>query len=567
MLSTTKAVAGFVLAATGALAVNPGAAMVDTPCSGAECGIPEPSTCIRACLDEFSPQHGCTGADDWSCYCANYRAITGNAFNCMYIGCGANEYNTFNNAAVRACECLSAPCPSSSTVVVTTTATSTSASPTITSAPSCPHPCAAEISAVPECGISCISSAAGAVGCDASDYDCRCSSSAAIQQSAIGCVLGACGLEQGLEVADAVQVVCGCVSASPTTACETSTPSTTVDATTTSASTSTITSAPSCPHPCAAEISAVPECGVACISSAASVVGCDDSDYDCRCSSSAAIQQSAIGCVLDACGLQDGLAVADAVETVCGCVSASPTTTCEETSSSSTTTGVSTSASKSPIITSESSSTITPAPSCIQPCSAEISALPSCGVSCIASAAGAVGCEDSDYECRCSSSSAIQQSAIGCVLRVCGAEQGLAVADAVQAVCGCVSASPTSDCETIPSSTTSAGDDEETSTPVPSQPPVDDGGEGGSGSGSDGEGDDGGSGPEPTPSVPPVDGGSGGDNDGDDDDSSSSETTGAPGSGSITTPNPPVVTGSASNVMLIGTSCLWGVAAVVVALM
>lgn len=556
MLSTTKAVAGLVLAATGALAVNPGAAMVDTACSGAECSIPEPSTCIRACLDEFSPQYGCTGADDWDCYCANYRAITGSAFNCVYIGCGADDYNTFNNAAVRACECLSAPCPSSSTVV-TTTATSASASPTITPGPSCPHPCAAEISAVPECGISCISSAAGAVGCDASDYDCRCSSSAAIQQSAIGCVLDACGLEQGLEVADAVQVVCGCVSASPTTACETSTSSTTVDVTTTSESTSTITPAPSCPHPCAAEISAVPECGVACISSAASVIGCDASDYDCRCSSSAAIQQSAIGCVLDACGLQDGLAVADAVQTVCGCVSASPTTACEETPSSSTTAEVPTTTSESSVITSEPSSTITPAPSCTQPCGAEISAVPSCGVSCIASAAGAVGCEDSDYECRCSSSAVIQQSAINCVLGACGVEQGLAVADAVQAVCGCVSASPTSDCDSIPSSSTSAGDGEETPTSVPSQPPVDDGG----------DDDDGGSGPTPTPSLPPVDGGNGGDSDGDDDDGSGSETTGGPGSGSTTTPNPPVVTGGASNVMLVGTSCLMGVVAVVVALM
>ncbi|GAB1317033.1 hypothetical protein MFIFM68171_07243 [Madurella fahalii] len=594
MLSRTQAAAGFVLAATGALAVNPGAAMVETPCPGAECSIPEPSTCIRACLDEFSPQHGCTGADDWDCYCANYRAITSKAFSCMYNSCGIDDYNTFNNAAVRACECLGADCPSSSTVVVTTTTTFASTSSTITPAPSCPHPCAAEISAVPECGISCISSAAGAVGCDANDYDCRCSSSAAIQQSAIGCVLGACGLGQGLEVADAVKAVCNCVTASPTTACETSTPTITVDTTTTSESESTsiITPAPTCPHPCAAEISAVPECGVACISSAAGAVGCDASDYDCRCSSSAAIQQSAIDCVLNSCGLQDGLAVADAVKVVCSCVSASPTTACEDSTSSTSssgTTDLSTTTSESSTITSESSSIITPAPSCTQPCGAQISAVPSCGVSCIASAAGAVGCGDTDYACRCSSSAAIQQSAIGCVLGACGLEQGLAVADAVGAVCACVSASPTSTCDETSSSTTSADDgedtpcptsfitttkvievttttceeDEETSAPVPSQPPVDDGDDDdGEGSDSDDEGGDGGgSYPVPTPSLPPVDGGD------EDDGGSGPSTTSSPGGGSTTARNPPVATAGASNVMLVGTGCLAGVVAAVVAFM
>jgi hypothetical protein len=59
--------------------------------------------------------------------------------------------------------------------------------------------------------VPCISSAAVAVGCDADSYGCRCSSADAIQSSAIGCVLGACGLATALEVQASASAVCACV--------------------------------------------------------------------------------------------------------------------------------------------------------------------------------------------------------------------------------------------------------------------------------------------------------------------------------------------------------------------
>ncbi|KAK4136097.1 hypothetical protein BT67DRAFT_340213, partial [Trichocladium antarcticum] len=61
---------------------------------------------------------------------------------------------------------------------------------------------------VPGCATACITSAASVVGCGSSDYGCRCSSSAAIQASAIGCVIGACGIDQALKVPPAVGALC-----------------------------------------------------------------------------------------------------------------------------------------------------------------------------------------------------------------------------------------------------------------------------------------------------------------------------------------------------------------------
>ncbi|KAF2029963.1 hypothetical protein EK21DRAFT_66619 [Setomelanomma holmii] len=66
-------------------------------------------------------------------------------------------------------------------------------------------------SAVPTCGVPCISSAAVAVGCDPNSYSCRCSSADAIQSSAINCVLGACGLATALQVQASASAVCACV--------------------------------------------------------------------------------------------------------------------------------------------------------------------------------------------------------------------------------------------------------------------------------------------------------------------------------------------------------------------
>ncbi|KAH7112584.1 hypothetical protein B0J11DRAFT_446746 [Dendryphion nanum] len=71
---------------------------------------------------------------------------------------------------------------------------------------------------------------------------------------------------------------------------------------------------------CNSAAAAIPTCGVGCIQSAASVVGCDSTNYRCRCSSSSAIQASAQGCVLNSCGLATALAVQASANAVCACV-------------------------------------------------------------------------------------------------------------------------------------------------------------------------------------------------------------------------------------------------------
>ncbi|KAH7064384.1 hypothetical protein BKA63DRAFT_496723 [Paraphoma chrysanthemicola] len=71
-------------------------------------------------------------------------------------------------------------------------------------------------------------------------------------------------------------------------------------------------------------------------------------------------------------------------------------------------------------------------------CDPVASAIPSCGVPCIQSAAVAIGCDANSYACRCSSASAIQASAINCVLGNCGLATALQVQASASAVCGCV---------------------------------------------------------------------------------------------------------------------------------
>ncbi|KAK3935306.1 hypothetical protein QBC46DRAFT_397797 [Diplogelasinospora grovesii] len=45
---------------------------------------------------------------------------------------------------------------------------------------------------------------------------------------------------------------------------------------------------------------------VPCLTSAASAIGCQPTDYACQCSSSAQLQSSAINCVLSNCGIATG---------------------------------------------------------------------------------------------------------------------------------------------------------------------------------------------------------------------------------------------------------------------
>ncbi|KAF2649971.1 hypothetical protein K491DRAFT_721160 [Lophiostoma macrostomum CBS 122681] len=71
---------------------------------------------------------------------------------------------------------------------------------------------------------------------------------------------------------------------------------------------------------CDSAASAVPTCGVPCIQSAASAVGCDNTNYSCRCSNAAPIQSSAQACVISNCGLATALQVQASASAVCACV-------------------------------------------------------------------------------------------------------------------------------------------------------------------------------------------------------------------------------------------------------
>ncbi|PSN70530.1 hypothetical protein BS50DRAFT_548680 [Corynespora cassiicola Philippines] len=70
-------------------------------------------------------------------------------------------------------------------------------------------------SAIPTCGVPCIQSAASGVGCDSTNYRCRCSSSSAIQASAQGCVINNCGIATALQVQASASAVCACVATAP----------------------------------------------------------------------------------------------------------------------------------------------------------------------------------------------------------------------------------------------------------------------------------------------------------------------------------------------------------------
>ncbi|PQE05091.1 Extracellular membrane CFEM domain protein [Rutstroemia sp. NJR-2017a BVV2] len=81
---------------------------------------------------------------------------------------------------------------------------------TATSLVSAQSACSAAVSAVPACGTSCISSAASAAGCAPTNYACECAPATftSIQNAAVLCVLGACGLTTATQVLSSVSAVC-----------------------------------------------------------------------------------------------------------------------------------------------------------------------------------------------------------------------------------------------------------------------------------------------------------------------------------------------------------------------
>src|SRR5215469_16793446 len=66
----------------------------------------------------------------------------------------------------------------------------------------------------------------------------------------------------------------------------------------------------------------LPTLKVACLSSAASAVGCAQTDFACQCSSSQSIRSTALDCILNGCGAVTGRQVFSAAALVlCSCVS------------------------------------------------------------------------------------------------------------------------------------------------------------------------------------------------------------------------------------------------------
>ncbi|OCL10732.1 hypothetical protein AOQ84DRAFT_247092, partial [Glonium stellatum] len=77
--------------------------------------------------------------------------------------------------------------------------------------------CISVAEAVPSCAQPCLASAGSAVGCvAATDYTCKCTSSAAIRSVAQGCVLSACGTATAPSVQASLSAVCECVGTVPT---------------------------------------------------------------------------------------------------------------------------------------------------------------------------------------------------------------------------------------------------------------------------------------------------------------------------------------------------------------
>lgn len=502
----------------------------------------------------------------------------------------------------------------------------------ITPGPSCGEfPCGSELAAIPSCAIPCIESAGLGLGCATADYGCQCDNLDALQGAAVNCVIDGCGgFDNAIPVVYSAVAMCQCVgSNSPLpTPCP---------STTTTSEEPVITEAPCGDFPCSAELEAIPSCAIPCIENSGEKFGCGRTEYGCQCQNLDAIQGDAVLCVIDACGgFDNAIPVVYSAVAMCQCVArntplptACPTTrtvgttstaetSTEETSAVETSTvetsAVETSTAETstvetstvepsstptsdcpeesttldistpptPSITTPSIVTTTTAVICHTPCAGQASAIPVCATACIESAGGAIGCERGDHNCQCASSDAIQATAVNCVLGACGGIPGaVKVVESVAAMCGCVSASRLSSCETTTKTiTVGDGDDDGgfvITTPGGSQPgsgfvsvtktggggggPVETSqpGDGGDGDGSDGDGSDGdggdgdggaGDGDGDSDGGDGDDGGDGGDGPGDDDE---------PQGPTPTTSRPPVVTaGASSNTIFSGASGFTG---------
>ncbi|KAK1753130.1 hypothetical protein QBC47DRAFT_362959 [Echria macrotheca] len=69
---------------------------------------------------------------------------------------------------------------------------------------------------MPSCAVSCLMSAASAIGCtNMADYNCQCSGSAALRSRAEGCVLSTCGPVTALQASSAGAQICSSCQTTP----------------------------------------------------------------------------------------------------------------------------------------------------------------------------------------------------------------------------------------------------------------------------------------------------------------------------------------------------------------
>ncbi|KAL6716795.1 hypothetical protein ACLMJK_004707 [Lecanora helva] len=103
-------------------------------------------------------------------------------------------------------------------------------------------------------------------------------------------------------------------------------------------------------------------------------------------------------------------------------------------------------------------------------CAAVAAKIPTCAITCIASAASGVGCSQTDFACQCkpANNAAINSAALDCVVKGCGAAQGLAVQGSASAVCACAAtaagSSPTSAAAAAPVEASSTAESSPTNT-------------------------------------------------------------------------------------------------------
>ncbi|KAK7413310.1 hypothetical protein QQX98_007820 [Neonectria punicea] len=471
--------------------------------------------CAYPCVTSAGSAVGCTVSTDLVCRCdpVSSRSIQALAVGCVIAACiKAGELGSALAAGLAICGCAATAIPDATTTsealpettttseaplpdtttdltttttaleattnLVTTTEDTTGPITTTTSAEDSAttgycdteSPCQASFDAVPDCAESCLSSAAVTEANRSSDdYECQCSSTAA------------------LNVLNAVSSLCSCVEASPSTPCtetatepprdtttksEVSQTSETATETETTKSEDT-TEEPTCTAGTAKDCgpvasTAIPECAQACFTSAAPSIGCDVDDNACQCEeeAQASLSQLLIPCVLTACDSGDLPAIITGASSVCACATAAPpagecTITDDGTATTTESATKPPSNTKPPVTETEATTSACPDATTVDCGPVATSAVPECAHACFSAAAPNVGCDVYDYVCQSKDEvlASMSQLLIPCVATACDPGDLPAVITGASSVCACAQADPTGGCATgsPPDDTATAG--------------------------------------------------------------------------------------------------------------